>query len=94
MKKLLVTVMLLLAAGVALAGEVIYTFSTDKGRVEVFVGQGNMVYIKTSVNTWSTGFEKCSSSYCEYKRGSGQSVSRSDMLSEIESKTRSGAYWR
>jgi hypothetical protein len=94
MKKLLLTMMLLLAAGVALAGDTIHSFSTDKGRVEVFVGSGNMVYIKTSVNTWSTGFEKGGSSSCEFKRGSGKCISQSDMLSEIESNTRSGYYWR
>jgi hypothetical protein len=93
MKKLLVTMMMLLAAGVAMAGDTIHSFSTDKGRVEVFVGSGNMVYIKTSVNTWSTGFEYKGSSSCNYQRPSGKCISQSDMLSEIESKTRSGDYW-
>jgi len=84
---------LLGAASLAHAGDTIHSFSTDKGRVEVYVGSGSSVYIKTSVNNWDTGFVKGGSSSCAYKKA-GSCVSEDSMLSEIENKTRSGAYWR
>ena len=75
------------------ARDVVSSFNTDKGKVEIYVGAGNTVFIATSNNNWNTGFEKGSSGGCEFKK-SGSCYSKSDMISEVESKTRSGAYWK
>lgn len=75
------------------ARDVVSSFSTDNGSVEIYVGSGRSVFIATSNNNWDTGFEQGSSSGCEFKK-SGSCYSRSEMINEVESKTRSGAYWR
>lgn len=95
MKKLLLLTVFAGAMGVAYADDTIHSFRTDKGKVEVFVGAANAVYIRTPVNVWYTGFERGSSGSCEFKKSaSGKCYSQSEMIGEIESKTRSGDYWR
>lgn len=74
--------------------QTIHTFSYDGGkRAEVYIGYADGIYVRTPVTNYDTKFVKGSRSDCEYKKH-GSCKSKSQMLSEIESKVRSGEYWR
>lgn len=74
--------------------QTISEFRYDNGKkAEIYIGNANVVYLRTEVSTYDTKFEKGNSSDCPFKKY-GSCKSKSEMISEIQSKTYSGEYWR
>lgn len=92
-KKLATAVAVLAIATPTLANTTVHTFTYDGGKKAEIYTSSYGVFVKTPVNNWDTKFEKGSSGDCEFKKY-GSCYSKSQMIAEVESKTRSGEYWR
>lgn len=94
-KKLATAVAVLAIATPALANTTVHTFTYDGGKkAEIFISSSaSGIFVRTEVSTYDTKFKKGSSGDCEFKKYSS-CYSKSQMISEVESKTRSGEYWR
>lgn len=85
-----------MAISVPALANTVHTFSYDGGKkAEIYVSSSSSdVFVKTSVNNWDTKFKKGSGYQgCDYKKG-GSCYTTSQMIAEVESKTRSGEYWK
>ncbi|OPH38007.1 hypothetical protein [Moraxella equi] len=91
--KTLATAVVALAVATPAWAETVHTFTYDGGKKAEIYTSSQGVFVKTPVNNWDTKFEKGSSSSCEYKKH-GSCYTKSQMIAEVESKTRSGEYWR
>lgn len=91
--KILATAVVALAVATPAWADTLHTFRYDDGKkAEIYINSSS-VFVKTPVSTYDTKFEKGSRADCEYKKY-GTCHSKEKMISEIESKTRSGEYWR
>ncbi|RMW96209.1 hypothetical protein EBQ25_11165 [Allofranklinella schreckenbergeri] len=94
-KAVLLAVLAGAAAGVQ-ARDVVHSFQYDKGRVDVYVGTGQTLFVQTPVSTYDTGYRRASkpSKDCAYLSRSGACTTHAAAMADVEGKTLSGAYWK